>query len=63
MALMLAAVVLLIAVLAVTGRLGLSMTDLMDPESEDREWMSEPDDCSIDFREALRPYSSARRGE
>jgi propanediol dehydratase small subunit len=64
MTLMLLAVLALVVFLAATGRLGLSMADLLEPEyEEDRDWISTPEDRTIDFHEALRPYGSARRGE
>jgi hypothetical protein len=60
---MLLAVVGLVVILAITGRLGLRVSDLLEPEPEDRTWISDPGDSLIDFHEALRPYGSARRGE
>jgi hypothetical protein len=63
MTLMLIAVLGLVALLAISGRLGLGVSDLLEPEWEDHEWTSDPDDPIIDFHEALRPYGSARRGE
>lgn len=62
---MLIAVIGLVLILAITGRLGLNVGDLLEPEyeSEERDLISGPDDSIVDFHEALRSYSSARRGE
>lgn len=58
------AILLLVILLAATGRLGLSMADLLEPEPVDHEWMiSAPGDTEISFTEALRSHGSARRGE
>ena len=63
MAAVLIGIVLLAAFLAVTGRLGLSVKDLLEPEPDEREWVSDPGNPTIDFHEALHTYGSARRGE
>lgn len=63
MTLMLIAVLGLVALLAISRRLGLSVSDLLEPEYDEPDWISEPGDRIIDFHEALRPYGSARRGE